>query len=39
VARRLRNNIATRFHLRHPWTIPAKIVGELRGLVRAFRER
>jgi GT2 family glycosyltransferase len=36
VARRLRNNIATRFHLRHPWTIPAKIVGELRGLVRAF---
>ena len=37
VARRLRNNIATRFHLRHPWTIPAKVVGELRGLVRALR--
>jgi GT2 family glycosyltransferase len=37
VARRLRTNIVTRFHLRHPWTIPAKVVGELRGLVRAFR--
>jgi GT2 family glycosyltransferase len=39
VARRLRSNIATRFHLRHPWTIPAKVVGELRGLVRALRLR
>lgn len=37
VARRLRNNIATRFHLRHPWTIPGKLIGELRGLVRALR--
>lgn len=37
VARRLRANIATRFHLRHPWTIPGKVVGELRGLVRALR--
>ena len=37
VARRLRTNIATRFHLRHPWTIPAKALGELRGLVRALR--
>jgi GT2 family glycosyltransferase len=37
VARRLRNNIVTRFHLRHPWTIPGKVVGELRGLVRALR--
>ncbi|MDP9190987.1 MAG: glycosyltransferase [Acidobacteriota bacterium] len=36
-ARRLRNNIATRFHLRHPWTIPGKLIGELRGLFRAFR--
>lgn len=39
VARRLRHNIATRFHLRHPWTIPGKVVGELRGLVRALRRR
>lgn len=37
VARRLRNNVATRFHLRHPWTIPSKLVGEFRGLLRAFR--
>ena len=25
----------TRFHLRHPWTIPAKLVGELRGMLLA----
>jgi GT2 family glycosyltransferase len=37
VARRLRSNILTRFHLRHPWTIPGKLIGELRGLVRALR--
>lgn len=30
---RLRKNVATRFHLRHPWTIPAKLVGEIRGLL------
>jgi GT2 family glycosyltransferase len=36
-ARRLRNNVATRFHLRHPWTIPGKLIGELRGLIRALR--
>ena len=37
VARRLIKNVATRFHLRHPWTIPGKILGEVRGLVRALR--
>ena len=37
VARRLRNNVATRFHLRHPWTIPSKILGEVRGLLAALR--
>jgi GT2 family glycosyltransferase len=37
VARRLKNNVATRYHLRHPWTIPSKLVGEFRGLFRAFR--
>lgn len=37
VGRRLLNNIATRYHLRHPWTIPGKVLGEVRGLVRAFR--
>jgi len=32
VARRLAANVATRYHLKHPWTIPAKLTGELRGL-------
>lgn len=36
-AQRLRANLLTRFHLRHPWTIPAKLVGELRGLIRGVR--
>ena len=31
-ATRLRKNVLTRFHLAHPWTIPAKLIGELRGL-------
>jgi len=30
--RRLRRNLFTRYHLRHPWTIPSKAIGELRGL-------
>jgi GT2 family glycosyltransferase len=34
-ARRLRRNVLTRYHLRHPWAIPTKIVGELRGLLLA----
>lgn len=34
-ARRMRANVITRFHASHPWTIPAKIVGELRGLMLA----
>jgi len=37
VARRLTANIATRYHLQHPWTIPAKAVGELRGLAAGMR--
>ncbi len=32
VARRLRKNIVTRYHLARPWTIPSKTLGELRGL-------
>jgi GT2 family glycosyltransferase len=39
VAQRLRKNILTRFHATHPWTIPAKLTGELRGLFLALRER
>jgi len=35
--RRLRANVLTRFHATHPWTIPAKLVGELRGLLLARR--
>lgn len=38
VAVRLRKNILTRFHLTHPWTIPPKAIGELRGLLGALRE-
>ena len=37
--RRMRRNIATRWHLRHPWFILPKLVGELRGLRAAFRLR
>lgn len=37
VAMRLRKNVLTRFHLRHPWTVPAKMIGEMRGLLLARR--
>lgn len=37
VLRRLRRNVLTRFHLRHPWAIPGKLAGEIRGLIRALR--
>lgn len=37
VLTRLRKNVLTRFHLTHPWAIPPKLVGELRGLWRALR--
>jgi GT2 family glycosyltransferase len=33
--RRLRANVVTRYHLTHPWTIPAKLTGELRGMLLA----
>jgi GT2 family glycosyltransferase len=35
--RRLRKNVATRYHLAHPWTIPTKLIGEWRGLLLARR--
>lgn len=35
--RRFVSNVATRFHLRHPWTIPAKMLSEIRGLLLARR--
>lgn len=36
-ARRLRKNVLTRYHASHPWTIPSKFAGELRGLLLARR--
>ena len=36
-AARLRKNVLTRWHLRHPWAIPTKVIGELRGLLLARR--
>lgn len=33
--RRLRKNVLTRYHLAHPWTIPTKLTGELRGILLA----
>jgi GT2 family glycosyltransferase len=35
--RRMKQNILTRYHLAHPWTIPTKVVGEVRGLLLARR--
>jgi GT2 family glycosyltransferase len=35
--RRLRKNVATRYHLTHPWTIATKLTGELRGILLARR--
>jgi GT2 family glycosyltransferase len=37
VARRLRANVLTRYHLTHPWAILPKLVGEVRGLLAAMR--
>ncbi|HEY0160277.1 MAG TPA: glycosyltransferase [Thermoanaerobaculia bacterium] len=37
VARRMRRNVLTKWHLRHPWAIPGKVVGEIRGLLQALR--
>ena len=42
VARRMVREVATRFHVRRPWWIPAKLVGEVRGLLLArklYREK
>ena len=38
-ARRLITSAATKFHLKHPWYIPPKIVGEVRGLLWAIQLR
>lgn len=36
ILRRPFREVCTRFHLRHPWWIPVKFVGELRAIVLAF---
>jgi GT2 family glycosyltransferase len=36
-ARRLAANVATRYHLTHPWMIPTKLIGEVRGMLLARR--
>ncbi|MFZ2491708.1 MAG: glycosyltransferase [Thermoanaerobaculia bacterium] len=35
-AHRMFRSVRTRFHLRHPWWIPVKLVGEVRGLAQAL---
>lgn len=35
--RRLLREVVTRYHLRRPWQIPAKLVGEARGLLWALQ--
>jgi GT2 family glycosyltransferase len=37
VLRRILREVTTRYHARHPWFIPVKIVGELRALALALR--
>ena len=36
IASRLVRESISRFHLSHPWWIPVKLLGELRGLRMAF---
>lgn len=37
MARRPFREVRTQFHLRHPWWIPVKFVGELRAILAAWR--
>ena len=39
VATRMLRAVRTRFHLSHPWWIPSKLTGEVRGLLQALRLR
>jgi GT2 family glycosyltransferase len=36
-ARRVVKNVITRYHVKRPWTIPSKLIGEARGLMLALR--
>ena len=35
--RRLFREVRTKFHLRHPWYIPVKLIGEIRAFVQAVK--
>jgi GT2 family glycosyltransferase len=35
VRTRMRKNVLTRYHLRHPWAMAPKVIGEIRGLLLA----
>jgi len=37
MARRPFREVCTRFHLKHPWAIPVKLIGEVRAMALAFR--
>lgn len=37
IGARLFREVRTRFHLKHPWYIPVKLLGELRALIWALR--
>lgn len=37
IARRPFREVRTRFHLKHPWFIPVKLIGEVRALMAAMR--
>jgi GT2 family glycosyltransferase len=39
MARRPFREVCTRFHLKHPWWIPVKFLGEIRALLLAIRLR
>lgn len=39
MVRRILREVVTRYHLRHPWQIPAKLIGEVRGLLWALQLR
>jgi GT2 family glycosyltransferase len=37
IAHRMLRSVRTRFHFTHPWWIPVKLSGEIRGLLQAYR--
>ena len=39
IAHRMMTEVRTRYHLTHPWWIPPKLLGEIRGLIWAVRLR